>query len=55
MFLVYGEKCLSRKAAHNWVEKFSHGCLKVADDARPGAKADENSQKTSMLQVSMHW
>jgi hypothetical protein len=23
---------------HNWVEKFSQGSSKVADDARPGAK-----------------
>jgi hypothetical protein len=23
MFPVYGGKCLSRKAVHNWVEKFS--------------------------------
>jgi hypothetical protein len=27
MFPVYSEKCLSCKAAHNWVEKFSHGRL----------------------------
>jgi hypothetical protein len=31
-FLVYGGKCLSRKAVHSWVEKFSQGCSKVADD-----------------------
>jgi hypothetical protein len=36
MFPVYGEKCLSRKAVHNWVENFSQGRSKVADDARPG-------------------
>jgi hypothetical protein len=36
MFSVYGGKCLSRKAVHNWVEKFSEGRSKVADDARPG-------------------
>ncbi|PNF30022.1 hypothetical protein B7P43_G05833 [Cryptotermes secundus] len=36
MFPVYGWKCLSRKAVHNWVETFSQGCWKVADDARPG-------------------
>jgi hypothetical protein len=36
MFPVYGGKCLSRKAVHNWVEKFSQGRLKVADDAQPG-------------------
>jgi hypothetical protein len=32
IFYVYGEKCLSRKAVHNCVEKFSQGRLKVADD-----------------------
>jgi hypothetical protein len=26
---------LSRKALHNWVEKLSQECSKVADDARP--------------------
>jgi hypothetical protein len=29
MFPVYGGKCLSRKAVHNWVEKFSQ---RLADD-----------------------
>jgi hypothetical protein len=37
MFPVYGRKCLLRKAVHNWVEIFSQGRSKVADDARPGA------------------
>jgi hypothetical protein len=32
MFQVYGGKCLSRKAVHNWAEKFSQGRSKVADD-----------------------
>jgi hypothetical protein len=32
MFPVYGVKCLSRKAVHNWVEKLSEGRSKVADD-----------------------
>jgi hypothetical protein len=35
MFPVYGGKCLSRKAVHNRVEKFSQRCSKVADDSRP--------------------
>jgi hypothetical protein len=35
-FPVYGVKCLSHKAAHIWLEKFSQGCSKVADDSRPG-------------------
>jgi hypothetical protein len=33
MFPVYGGRCLSRKAVHNWVEKSSQGRSKVADDA----------------------
>jgi transposase len=36
MFPVYNRKCLSRKAVQNWVDKFSQGCAKVADDARRG-------------------
>jgi hypothetical protein len=55
IYAVYGGKCLSRKAVHNWVEKFSQGRSKIADDARPDAGVEENSQKTSMLQVSTHW
>jgi transposase len=34
--LVFGGKCLSHKVVHNWVEKFSEGLPKVADDAQPG-------------------
>jgi hypothetical protein len=45
IFLVYGGKCLSRKAIHNWVEKFSKGLSKVADDARPGAEVTETTVK----------
>jgi hypothetical protein len=29
MFPVYGGKCLSHKAVHNWVKKFSQGRSKV--------------------------
>jgi transposase len=36
MLPVYGGKCLSRKAVHDWVKNFSEGRSKVADDARPG-------------------
>jgi hypothetical protein len=35
---VYGGKCLSLKAVHGWVEKFSQLRSKIADDARTGAK-----------------
>jgi hypothetical protein len=34
MFPAYGGKCLPRKAFHNWVNKFSQGLSKVADDVR---------------------
>jgi hypothetical protein len=33
MFTVYDGKCLSHKAVHNCVKKFSQECLKVTDDA----------------------
>jgi hypothetical protein len=36
IFFIYGRKCLSRKAAQNWKEKFSQRLSKVSDDARPG-------------------
>jgi hypothetical protein len=62
MFPVYGGKCLSRKAVHNWVEKFSQGFPKIADDART-VRPVEIAEKTivqrvkdltSMLRVSTH-
>jgi hypothetical protein len=55
MFPVYGEKYLSPKAVDNWVEKFSQGRSKVADDGPPGAEVAETSQKTSVLPISTHW
>jgi hypothetical protein len=45
MFPVCGGKYLSRKAVHIWVEKFSQGHSKVADDARPGAEIAETTVK----------
>jgi hypothetical protein len=45
MFPVYGGKCLSRKAVHSWVEKFSQGRSEVADDARPGVEVAETTVK----------
>jgi hypothetical protein len=41
IFSDYAGKDLSRKAVHSWVEKFSQGRSKVADDARPGAEVAE--------------
>jgi hypothetical protein len=46
MFPVYGGKCLSRKAVHNWVEKFSQGRSKVIDDARPGCPVEIVTETT---------
>jgi hypothetical protein len=45
MFPVNGVKCLSRKAVHHWVEKFSQGRSKVADEARSGAEVAETTVK----------
>jgi hypothetical protein len=45
IFPVYGGKCLSRKAVHNWVEKFSQGLSKVTNDARPGAEVAKTTVK----------
>jgi hypothetical protein len=45
MFPVYDGKCLSRKAVHNWVEKFSQGSSKVTDDAQSGVEVAETTVK----------
>jgi hypothetical protein len=37
--------CLSRKAVQNWVDTFSQGRPKIADDARPGAKVTDTTVK----------
>jgi hypothetical protein len=46
MFPVYGGKCLSHKAFHNLVEKFSQGRSKVADDARPDRPVEIATETT---------
>jgi hypothetical protein len=46
MFPVYSGKCLSRKAVHIWVEKFSQGRSKVADDALPGRPVENATEAT---------
>jgi hypothetical protein len=46
MFPVYGGKCLSCKAVHNWVEKFSQDRLKVADDGRPCRTVEITTEAT---------
>jgi transposase len=45
-FAVYGGKSLSRKAVHDWVEKFSQGRLKIADDVRPGRPVETETEAT---------
>jgi hypothetical protein len=52
---VYSGKHLLRKAVHNWVEKFSQGHSKFANDARPDVEVAETTVKISMLRVSTHW
>jgi hypothetical protein len=46
VFPVYVWKCLSCKVVHNWVEKFSQRCLKVADDAQPGCPVEIATEAT---------
>jgi hypothetical protein len=46
IFPVYGGKCLSRKAVHNCVEKYSQGSLKLVDDARPTRPVDIATEGT---------
>jgi hypothetical protein len=45
MLSVYGGMCLSRRAVHSWVEKFSQLRSKVADDARSCAEVAETTVK----------
>jgi hypothetical protein len=45
MFPVYDAKCLLGKAVHKWVEKFSQGRSKVADDARPRTEVAQTTVK----------
>jgi hypothetical protein len=49
IFSAYGGKCLSRKAVQNWVDKFSQGCAKVADDARRGLPVEIATEATVQL------
>jgi hypothetical protein len=44
-FLFTPGSVFSRKAVPIWVEKFSQGRSKVADDARPGAEVTETTAK----------
>jgi hypothetical protein len=56
MLPVYGGKCLSRKAVHNSVDKFSEGRSKVADDETEERKwLRQQLKKTPTLRGSTHW
>jgi hypothetical protein len=46
---VYDGKCLSSKAIHSWVGKFSHGRSKVADDARQDCSIEIATEATVQL------
>jgi transposase len=46
MFPGYGGNCLSRKAVHDSVEKFSQGRSKMADDGRPGRPVEMTTEAT---------
>jgi hypothetical protein len=45
VFPVYCGKCLSHKAVHSWVQKFSEKRSEVADDARRIAEVAETTVK----------
>jgi hypothetical protein len=46
MFPVYGGKNLLHKAVHKWVQKFSQGHSKVADDVRPSHTVEIATEAT---------
>jgi hypothetical protein len=55
MFSVYGEKCVSCKAVHICVERFSQGRSKIADDTRSvGPLEIATAAKASMLRILTH-
>ena len=41
MLPMYGERCLSRQAVHNWVHKFSVGRTIIGDEHRVGRPVKE--------------
>jgi hypothetical protein len=51
IFLIYGWKCLSRKAVRNSVEKFSQGRSKIADDARRGRSVEVATESTTIKRL----
>jgi hypothetical protein len=45
VFPLYDEKCLSRKAVHNWVQKFSQKLSNAVDDAQPSTAVARQQSK----------
>jgi hypothetical protein len=45
-FPVYGGKCLSHRAVHNWVKKFLQGRWKIADDDLPDRPVEIATEAT---------
>jgi hypothetical protein len=46
VFCVLGANGLTAKDVHCWVDRFSQGRLKVADDARPGGPVETATEAT---------
>jgi hypothetical protein len=55
MFPIYIGTCLSHKAVHNWVEKFSQGHSKVADDAWPSHPVETAMEETVQRVEELIW
>jgi hypothetical protein len=49
MFPLYGGKCSSRKAFHNWVAKFPQGCSKITYDARSGEEVAQTTDNAAVF------
>jgi hypothetical protein len=55
MFPLYGGKCLSCKAVHNWVKKFSQGRSKVVDDVWPDHPVEIATEATVQQVEELIW
>jgi hypothetical protein len=55
MFSVYGGKYLSRKAVHIWVDKFSQGRSKVADEAEVAGTTVRRFYVTGFDALAKRW
>jgi len=46
MLPMYGEHCLSRKAVHNWLQKYSEGRTSIEDEHRAGRPVEIATPET---------